>query len=218
MNFRYRLHYAKTASIRYTSNLDIHKMWERAFRRAQLPLAYSQGFHPQPKIQQASPLPLGFLSQDEILDFYLKDLLDIAEIKAMLKNKLPAGIEVLELEPVIEKEPALQTQVISTIYEINFLDPVEHDELRRNLEGLLGKKEITRIRRNKQYDLRPLIEMAEIKIKEIEPESIALVLQLSSREGATGRPEEVLDELSIPMETTRITRRKTILRSKELIG
>lgn len=48
---RIRIHYAKTEGLRYTSNLDMQKVWERALRRAGLPLYYSQGFHPQPRIQ-----------------------------------------------------------------------------------------------------------------------------------------------------------------------
>ncbi len=59
---RLRLTFAKTAAMRYTGHLDLHTTWERTLRRARLPLAYSQGFHPQPKIQLASALPLGFTS------------------------------------------------------------------------------------------------------------------------------------------------------------
>ena len=63
---RLRITYSKTAALRYTSNLDMHKIWERALRRARLPLAYSQGFHPQPRLTQACPLPLG-LNHDWVL-------------------------------------------------------------------------------------------------------------------------------------------------------
>ena len=68
MTTRYRIQYKKTFELRYTAVLDIHKIWERYLRRAKLHLTYSQGFHPQPKLAQAAPLPLGFLSTDEFID------------------------------------------------------------------------------------------------------------------------------------------------------
>ena len=69
---RIRICYAKTEPLRYTSNLDVHKVWERLLLRARLPLAYSQGFHHQPRINQAAPLPLGFTSRVEMVDIWLE--------------------------------------------------------------------------------------------------------------------------------------------------
>ena len=57
---RLRLTFSKTGSLRYTGHLDLHTIWERTIRRAGLPLAYTQGFHPGPKIQIASALAAGF--------------------------------------------------------------------------------------------------------------------------------------------------------------
>ncbi|MBA4384294.1 MAG: hypothetical protein C0410_06130, partial [Anaerolinea sp.] len=52
---RIRIHYFKGEDLQYIGNLDLHKVWERTFRRAQIKLAYSQGFHPQPRMHQACP-------------------------------------------------------------------------------------------------------------------------------------------------------------------
>ncbi len=60
---RARITFSKQGALRYTGHLDLHRLWERAMRRADLPLSYSQGFHPQPKISLASALPLGFASR-----------------------------------------------------------------------------------------------------------------------------------------------------------
>ena len=70
---RYRITFSKTGTLRYIGHLDLHKIWERTLRRAGLPLAYSQGFHPSPKIQLASALPLGFLGRAEVVDIWLND-------------------------------------------------------------------------------------------------------------------------------------------------
>ena len=114
MNYRYRINYSKKEGMRYTSNLDIHKMWERTFRRAKLPLAYSQGFHPQPKIQQASPLPLGFLSDFEIVDFFLEQEMDLSSLETALTNSLPFGISINSITQINSK----QKNIIPSITDI----------------------------------------------------------------------------------------------------
>jgi radical SAM-linked protein len=63
---RLRITFSKTGSLRYTGHLDLQTVWERTARRAGLPLAYTQGFHPGPRIQIASALPLGFIGHAEI--------------------------------------------------------------------------------------------------------------------------------------------------------
>jgi hypothetical protein len=70
---RIRLIFSKTGSLRYTGHLDLHTIWERTIRRAGLPLMYTQGFHPGPKIQLASALPLGFIGRCEIVDIWLDE-------------------------------------------------------------------------------------------------------------------------------------------------
>ena len=66
--------------MRFTGHLDLHRAWERTFRRAGLPLAYSQGFNPHPRLNLASALPLGFTSEGEVIDVWLEqDLADLSE-------------------------------------------------------------------------------------------------------------------------------------------
>ena len=65
---RLRIVFAKTEAMRYTSHLDLHRTWERTIRRANLPLAYSQGYNPHPRINLASALPLGFTSDCEVVE------------------------------------------------------------------------------------------------------------------------------------------------------
>lgn len=207
MSFRYRIDYAKNNNMRYTSNLDIHKMWERTFRRAKLPLLYSQGFHPQPKIQQASPLPLGFLSRNEIVDFILTENLDINHLQELLSSSLPSGIEINGITQIELKTPALQTLSEASEYLIYFLDEFNLEKVKEDIADLLSKSSIQRIRRGKTYDLRPLVLELEL-VRENKP---FIKMLLKSRESATGRPEEVLHELNIPVELTRIIRNKIIL-------
>lgn len=182
-------------------------MWERTFRRAKLPLAYSQGFHPQPKIQQASPLPLGFLSDYEIVDFFLDQEMDLSTLGKNLINSLPSGIAVNSITQINLVEPALQTQTIASEYHVYFLEEFDTNKIIESIHELKNKEKVNRVRRGKSYDLRPLINDLEIILED----PCYLKMFLKSKDGATGRPEEVLGELNIPVELTRIIRKKIIL-------
>src|SRR5512142_2418890 len=100
---RIRITFAKQDALRYTGHLDLHKLWERAARRAELPLAYSQGFHPQPKLNMAAALPLGFSSRCEVLDMKLERDIPLRDLAKRLNETLPSGIRVLNVEQVDER-------------------------------------------------------------------------------------------------------------------
>src|SRR5687767_7488535 len=159
---RVRITFAKQGALRYTGHLDLHKLWERAARRASLPLSYSQGFHPQPKISLAAALPLGFSSRCEIMDFRLNEDLALEEISSRLKDTLPLDIQILNIESVDERAPALQTQIVSATYEVHLTEPVEGSELTHKVQQLMTAETLLRERRGKPYDLRPLVEMLSV--------------------------------------------------------
>lgn len=207
MMMRIRLIYSKGEDLKFTGNLDMQKVWERSFRRADLPLAYSQGFHPQAKIHQACPLPLGFTSQGELLDFWLESDLPLVEIAERLEKALQPGITIHDMRIVPAEEKPLQTRVVSTEYEI-FIDP-EHqpDDLPQRIKSLLSQTECIRERRGKNYDLLPLIE----SLKVDENDGCKLEMRLAAKPSATGRPEEVLDALGIDLKDTSTNRKGVIL-------
>jgi radical SAM-linked protein len=201
---RIRITFVKQGPLRYTGHLDLHKLWERAARRAELPLAYSQGFHPQPKMNMAAALPLGFSSRCEMLDMRLEQDIPLDDLPARLNQTLPSGLQVIEVEQVDERAPALQTQVRSAEYEVTLSESIDERELKEKIAAVIASKDLPRERRGKTYDLRPLIE--ELML----PPDGRLFLRLAAREGATGRPEEVLDVLGIPFEETRVERTRLI--------
>lgn len=204
---RLRITFAKVGPLRYTGHLDLHRLWERAARRAELPLAYSQGFHPQPKLAIAAALPLGFSSRCEVLDMRLEHEISLEGLREKLQETLPTGIQVIGVESVDEKLPALQTLVASAEYQVTLTEPVDGVELKRRIESVMASESIIRERRGKTYDLRPLIEMLHLAADG------KILMKLAAREGATGRPEEVLDMLGIRFEETRIERTELIFKS-----
>ena len=204
---RIRITFVKQGALRYTGHLDLHRLWERAARRAELPLAYSQGFHPQPKMNMAAALPLGFSSRCEVMDMRLEQDIPLENLPARLNTTLPSGLQVVEVEQVDERLPALQTQVLAAEYEITLTETVDGSELERKIDSVMESGSIIRERRGKTYDLRPLVE--EISLI---PDG-KIFMKLAAREGATGRPEEVLDVLGIAFEGTRIERTRLIFQS-----
>jgi radical SAM-linked protein len=200
---RARITFTKQGALRYTGHLDLHQLWERAMRRAGLPLSYSQGFHPQPKISLAAALPLGFSSRCEVLDARLNREISVEEIAARLQESLPPDVQIVRVESVDEKLPALQTQVVAAAYQVELTESADELKIRRRVEEILQAESIQRERRGKFYDLRPLIEALSVFAA---GNKIFLRMKLAAREGATGRPDEVLQTLGIEPETARVER------------
>lgn len=204
---RLRLNFAKTPAARFTGHLDLFRSWERTIRRANLPLAYSQGFSPHPRMQLAAALPLGFTSQAEELDIWLEETREPEAVAEHLRRAAPPGIDILSVREVELRAPTLQTQVSAAEYILTLLDPVA--DLPDRLAVLWESSSLPRQRRNKPYDLRPLIEALEV----IEPDAAGqqrFIIQLAARSGATGRPEEVLEALGIPAHTALVHRTRLI--------
>lgn len=181
---RLRITFSKSGALRYTGHLDLQTTWERTVRRAGLPLAYTHGFHPGPRIQIASALPLGFIGCAEIVDIWLQDPVPahvpavgaglvpaqiLAHVPAQgdhegrpyveaLQSAAPPGLTILSVEPVAEAGPALQTQVASAEYAVTILDPVDESALAQRLAAALAAESLPRERRGKTYNLRPLLE------------------------------------------------------------
>ncbi len=201
---RIRITFSKLDALRYTGHLDLHRLWERTARRAELPLAYSQGFHPQPKIAIAAALPLGFSSRCELIDLRLDHDVPLDGLRERLQQALPTGIQISNIESVDERAPALQTQVTTAEYEVVSTEAGFGSDLKRRIDSVMESESIIRERRGKTYNLRPLIETLET------PSEGKIFMRLTAREGATGRPEEVLDVLAIAFEGTRIERSRLI--------
>jgi radical SAM-linked protein len=214
---RIRITFVKQGALRYIGHLDLHRLWERAARRAELPLAYSQGFHPQPKMNMAAALPLGFSSRCEVLDMRLEQDITLESLPTRLNSTLPSGLQVVDVEQVDERAPALQTQVLSAEYEVSLTEAVDESDLRQKVDSVMESKSILRERRGKMYDLRPLIEELTLTSAPLSLEGrghgVRVFMKLTAREGATGRPEEVLDVLGIAFEGTRIERTRLIFQS-----
>jgi radical SAM-linked protein len=94
---RLRIRYAKRGRLRFTSHRDFSRAFERAVFRARVPMAYSSGFNPHPRISYAGAAPTGSASEAEYLEIALAEVVDPAAVKAQLEEALPDGLDVLEV-------------------------------------------------------------------------------------------------------------------------
>lgn len=205
---RIRLTYSRGEELRYVSHLDMHLMWERTFRRARLPLAYSQGFNPHPRMHLASALPLGFLSREEMIDVWLVGEQDPSQVQEQAQAATPPGLKIYQAEIIPLSEPALQTQVSFAEYLATPLDPLPVNELELAAQAVLAADSLPRERRGKVYDLRPLIETLEVRSS---ADKTQIQMRLSARESATGRPEEVIRAMGLDPTGFRVERTGLIL-------
>ncbi len=210
---RIRVTYKKDGALLFTSTLDVQTIWERSVRRAGLKLQYSQGFHPQPRIQIANPLPLGIIGERELIDIWLVDEEKPAEIVRRINKGLPEGMQVTNIEQVEETGPSLPKQIDASEYRVDLLDPAySADNLTKIAEEMLSKDNLPRVRNRKAYDLRPLIQ--ELSVQEMEEGNVVILMKIPSNSSQTGRPEEVMAEMGISLEDFRVARKNLVFLEK----
>jgi radical SAM-linked protein len=210
---RIRITFAKTESMRFTSHLDLHRTWERTFRRARLPLAYSHGFNPRPRLNLACALPLGFTGSQEIIDAWLEQSLPLADIQQALAQAAPPGLHIHAIETIDEHAPALQTLLEASDYTLTLDERLP--DLDEHLQALIQAASLPRQRRGKDYDLRPLV-LELRRLPDCEDGRQRIHARLKAQEGATGRPEEVLEVLGADPLSTLVNRDSLVIANAKL--
>jgi radical SAM-linked protein len=198
---RLRIGFAKGEPLKYISHLDLARTWERTFRRAGLPVAYSQGFNPRPRFQIAAALPVGITGGAELLDVWLSEPVAPEEAFALLRPALPSGLAVSTVEEVELRAPSLQAQMRAADYRAVIHSPEPVESLRGRVQALLDAPTLPRQRHHKgkwqTYDLRPLVQSVTVAAGHAGEQVMEMRLQ-ASPQGA-GRPDEVLDVLGLSL-------------------
>lgn len=211
---RVRMTFAKTEHMRYTGNLDVQRTIERILRRANLAVTHSQGFTPRPKIHIASALPLGFTSDCELADIWLEGDLPIEDVRKRFEAASPPGLQLREISVMSEELPNLQGILETAGFEAVFLDPVP--DLADRVRELLDSPTLPRERRDKTYDLRPLI--LDIQLAGEDADGLQKILiHLDARPGATGRPDEVIAAMGMDPFDVRFHRTSLTIGKKEIL-
>ncbi len=195
---RLRIRFGRGAPLKFISHLDLTRVWHRAFRRAGIAIAYSDGFNPHPKFSLAAPLQLGVTSEAELMDVYIVQPLTAVAFTAKLRSELPLGLDIMQVAPVGLHLPALQAQLRFADYLVKVNAPDEPG-LGQAILSLLECRSLPWQHRRdtgvRSYDLRPLI--AGIKYISYMGGVATLDMRLKSDAAGTGRPEQVVRALGL---------------------
>ncbi len=137
-----RLQYTKLGKVRWISHRDVARALERAFRVVQLPLAFSEGFSPRPKVSFGLALSTGHESDAEYVDLVLAEPVDLDELPRLLTAALPDGIAVIGAVALADRVPALQEAVTCVEWQVDVahtdLTDVDPAQLRDRVDAALG--------------------------------------------------------------------------------
>lgn len=201
---RVRLYYEKGEAIKFISHMDEFRMWERTIRRADLPLLYKQGFNPQPHMQFAAPLGVGITGVREPLDIIFSPPQPLNDLTERIRAKLPPGVQVHSIEELPIKTETLQSRLIGADYTIIIYaepDEIPRDKISDSIENFLGQETVWMERERKSrkytYNLRPLIYDLRYNGYDAATEEHSIFVRVQSREGATGRPDELVSALGL---------------------
>jgi len=187
-----RLRFKKTGRAVYISHLDLMHTMQRAFSRAGYALKYSEGFNPHPQISIALPLSVGASSLCEIMDFRLRENIDLNELPAKLSAVMPEGIEVIEAYEQKRKVAELKWLKIEGIFEYDERDAADMVE---KLAEFYAQKEIVIMKKTKrgmgETDIRPGISSIEFDVHNGDVTLSAVV----SAQNPTINPELLVEAL-----------------------
>ena len=195
MKRKIRLKFRKVGEMRFLSHLELAHLFYRASKRADLPLCFSEGFHPMPRIIFATALPVGMESLTEIVDVECEGKTTPPEVMERLNQTLPPGVEIIDAEEV----PLffhLSSLPHPSVYWIP-LDPLlPKEEAIPKIKKALDKKEFfvhqERDGKKRSVDIRPLIEKMEIKERSGEEHRWGVELVLRKVTGRTAKPIEIV--------------------------
>lgn len=200
---RVRIRYAKRGPLRFTSHRDFARAFEQALRRAGVPIAFSQGFTPHPKISYASAAPTGVASEAEYLEIGLREQVDPAELRAALDAALSPGLDVLDA--VVAAGGSLADRIEASHWRIE-LPEVDPAVLQRAVATFTAADEVLVERMTKQgqrtFDARAAVMRIDVIVSPETPSEAPAVpcaiLELVVRQVTPSvRPDDVLSGLRV---------------------
>ncbi len=175
-----RIKFLKTGEMRYLSHQELMTAMVRAMKRAKIPVAYSTGFHPHPKISFGPALAVGVEGLNEYFDIEMTALIEITHFLKIVNSELPKGLKLLDAYLITKNEMSLNNLFSRYEYEIAIDKALE-----KNINFFMSLQSYQVSRDNKTVDIRPMVEKAEIK-------NNTLSLILSDTQKAKARLNEIL--------------------------
>jgi radical SAM-linked protein len=157
-----RFKFSRNESLKYIAHLDVLRVFERAFHRSKLPVAYTQGFNPRQKLVFGLPMSIGLTSGSEYADIELNEDVNPEDFIETINKSLPEGIRVLDAVALIAHDN-IMNQITAARYEIAFetQQAMSHFEMDNIVQELLTKEDISVMKKTKKgirpVNIRPLI-------------------------------------------------------------
>lgn len=189
---RVRVRFSKLGKVRFTGHRDVARIWERSLRKASVPVAYSEGFSPRPRVSFGLALPTGAESLAEYLDIVVEGEVELGGFAELLHASLPPGFAVMAVAGIDKSDASLQEDVASCRWEITLRDQTV-EQVRAAVERTLAATELPLERERKGEkrvdDLRPAIDSLDVRVGDDgEP---VLLAELATRPRGM-RPSELL--------------------------
>jgi radical SAM-linked protein len=217
---RVRLRFMRGEEQKFVGHLDLARLWERTMRRAHVPLAYSAGHTPHPRIAMAAPLPVGVTSECELMDIVLQRPMAPLALVQAINGALPAGLQALDAWDVPVALPSLQASVRFAEYEVALAPDGVTGGPQDAIAAFLASNEVPwEQRRNgevRRYDLRRLVHS--IWIESQREETLVLGMRLRQDGEGAGRAEQVTAALGFSEPPLSVHRRRLILEPQEQAG
>jgi radical SAM-linked protein len=192
-----RIKYEKNSLVKYISHLDVMRTFTRALRRAKLPLCFSQGFNPRPKIEFAPALPVGITSEGEYLDVEFEGKIEPDKALAMLNNVLPSGLCVKASDFAQDKPSLSSLNMALYLTDIYPGKDIKRDVFADVLARFLTKKQIIVEKHTKgkirEIDIAPLI--YDIEMAGFKDGIVQLALELCIGQEGNVKPQMVISSL-----------------------
>lgn len=204
-----RVKFTKEGYLKYLSHLDMMRLFQRTFRRGNIPIAYSQGFNPQPKLSIANPLALGIESESEFMDIELNEKIPEDSFISIMNSELPKEIRIIDAKYVEHNNKV--TSIIGWSYyeiKVSICDLESIELLEKSIDEWLANEEIiferTKYKRGKKIkskrNIRPLIGNINIKLDEKYDEKakeyvLTINCLLKSGEGGNLKPTDLLKSM-----------------------
>jgi radical SAM-linked protein len=210
--FPVRVWFTKQGKVRFISHRDLARAFERAFRIEALPLAFTQGFSPRPKVSFGLALSVGHESDAEYLDIEFAETVPVEPLAAAITRALPEGIDVVEVVALADRAPALQEAVTAVEWEIELItdddaadasSTVVHDRVAALLDAPTLVLERVRKGRTGTEDIRPVIR----RITTLGPteRGTLIAVELATRPTSV-RPAELIAALGTEFREGRVRR------------
>jgi radical SAM-linked protein len=188
-----RIRYAKRGRLRFTSHRDFARAFERAIRRAGLPIGHSSGFSPHPKISYANASPTGAASEAEYLEIGMTRPCDPDEVRALLDSSLPAGLDIVDV--VVARPGALADRLEASSWQIA-LPGVTGEHAASAVEGFLATDEVLVERMMKRglrtLDCRSAVLALSARSDETSLDPCAILTVVVRHDTPSIRPDDVL--------------------------